>query len=394
MQERKTSKRNKMPGLRLKGGIWHIEKRCQHAENGWLRESTGTARRAEAEAILIRRLAELENAVRRQAEAVHSFEEAGLRYLEEIAEKASAETIAMHLDQLFPFIGALELTQVHDGTLKPFIDHETGRGKAPKSVNNAIGVVSAVLNRAARVWRSEDGSPWLRQAPPRLSRLSLKGKQARAYPLSWDEQDRLFKALPRHLADAALFAVNTGCREQEVCQLRWNWEVKLDDLGTSAFVLPETLTKTGVERVVVLNRVARKVIEARRGMHPEFVFTYRDNPVGKLRTSAWLRAWAKAELPTGPGNLKGVHNLRHTFGRRLRSAGVPLETRKALLGHANGDITTHYSAAELQELLEAVERIANRGAAQSPTLTVVKSSKETLVGKQSENEKGLAEKSS
>ena len=35
-------------------------------------------------------------------------------------------------------------------------------------------------------------------------------------------------------------------------------------------------------------------------------------------------------------------------------AGVPLETRKALLGHANGDITTHYSAAELNELLDAV----------------------------------------
>ena len=56
-----------------------------------------------------------------------------------------------------------------------------------------------------------------------------------------------------------------------------------------------------------------------------------------------------------------MHNLRRTFGRRLRSAGIPLETRKALLGHANGDITTHYSAAELQELIDAAEAIANRG---------------------------------
>ena len=30
------SKRNKMPGLRLKNGIWHIEKRSQHAPGGWL----------------------------------------------------------------------------------------------------------------------------------------------------------------------------------------------------------------------------------------------------------------------------------------------------------------------------------------------------------------------
>jgi hypothetical protein len=96
-------------------------------------------------------------------------------------------------------------------------------------------------------------------------------------------------------------------------------------------------------------------------------------------------------LPLEAGILKGVHNLRHTFGRRLRGAGVPLETRKALLGHANGDITTHYSAAELSELLNAAERIVNRGIAQAPTLTVVRRERND-VGKLSEKEKGLAAK--
>ena len=86
-----------------------------------------------------------------------------------------------------------------------------------------------------------------------------------------------------------------------------------------------------------------------------------------------------------------MHNLRHSFGRRLRGAGVPLETRKALLGHANGDITTHYSAAELDELLSAVEKIVDRGVAQSPTLTVIKRSN-AVVGNVSEKEKGLTKK--
>ena len=365
------SKRNKMPGLRLKGGIWQIEKRCKNASTGWLRESTGTSSRIEAEKILIHRLAEMEEEARRQAEAIFTFEEAGMRYLEEISAKPSADTIAMNLDQLFPFIGQHPLEQIHDGTLKPFVDQETTKGRAPKTVNNVIGVVSAVLNRAARVWRNENGTPWLKQAPPKLSRLSLKGKQAKPYPLSWEEQDKLFRPLPRHLADAALFAVNTGCREQEVCQLHWNWEVEIPDLKTSVFILPEAITKTSTERVVVLNEVARRVIASRRGIHKEFVFTYRGNPVGKLNNSAWKRAWKIAGLPIEKGILKGVHNLRHSFGRRLRGAGVPLETRKALLGHANGDITTHYSAAELNELLNAVEKIVDRGIAQTPTLVVV-----------------------
>ena len=321
---------------------------------------------------------------RREAKGVYSFEEAAMRYLEDIAHKSSAVTAAMHLDQLLPTIGPLPLEQVHDGTLKAFVDGETARGMAPKTINNAIAVISAVLNRAARVWRTNAGMPWLRQAPPRLTRLSTKGRQAKPYPLSWAEQDRLFKLLPRHLADAALYAVNTGCREQEICQLRWEWEVVIPELETSVFILPESITKTGMERVVVLNSVASRVVASRRGIDKVYVFTYRGKPVGKLRSTAWRRAWEKAGLPLEAGILKGVHNLRHTFGRRLRGAGVPLETRKALLGHANGDITTHYSAAELGELLAAAEKIVNRGVTQSPTLTVVRRTADKAVGNVSE----------
>ena len=191
------------------------------------------------------------------------------------------------------------------------------------------------------------------------------------------------------MADAALFAVNTGCRELEICQLRWDWGIEIEDLAVSVFILPETITKTRTERVVVLNSIASKLISARRGIHPEFVFTYRGNSMKRLHSNGWRRAWRVSGLPTQAGVLKGVHNLRHTFGRRLRAAGVPLETRKALLGHANGDITTHYSAAELGELIEASERIVDRGIAQTPTLTLVhQSGQQSGVGKVSEIKKG------
>jgi integrase len=314
-----------------------------------------------------------------------------LRYLEEIAHKSSADTIAVILDKLFPYIGNLPIAHVHDGTIRPYIEHEQARGMALKTINNVLGIISTVLNRSARVWRDKDGMPWLRQAPALISRLSVKGKQAKAYPLSWSEQDRLIKALPRHLADAAVFGLNTGCREQEICQLRWDWEVQLPEMETSVFILGTSITKTSTERVVVLNSIARRVIESRRGLHAERVFTYRGKPVGKLRSSAWRRAWKAVSLPDEPGILKGVHNLRHTFGRRLRSAGISLETRKALLGHANGDITTHYSAAELSELINAAEAIVNRGRTETPNLMLIGQRTDGVVGKVSEIKKGLTE---
>ena len=77
------------------------------------------------------------------------------------------------------------------------------------------------------------------------------------YPLSWDEQARLFQQLPAHLARMALFKVNTGCRDQEVCGLRWAWEVAVPELDTCVFLIPGYKVKNGDERLVVLNRVAQ-----------------------------------------------------------------------------------------------------------------------------------------
>jgi hypothetical protein len=49
---------------------------------------------------------------------------------------------------------------------------------------------------------------------------------------------------------------------------------------------------------------------------------------------------------------------------------VPEETRKVLLGHKYGDLSTHYSAAELRELIEAVQKIdASR---ETPMITVLR----------------------
>ncbi len=63
------------------------------------------------------------------------------------------------------------------------------------------------------------------------------------YPLNWEEQKRLFNMLPAHLRQMALFAVNTGCHDQEICSLRWEWEVKIPELKTLVFIIPGKIVK-------------------------------------------------------------------------------------------------------------------------------------------------------
>lgn len=332
------------PGLRKKGQIWHIDKWINGRP---LRESTGTGSLEEASRYLAKRLEEVRQATVYGVRPKRTFRQAGIKFLEEHGWKRTADDDATHLRLLDPFIGDMEVSEVHDGSLRPFVQARLAAGRKSKTVNESLSVARRVLNLAATTWRDEHGLTWLIQAP-KITLLTVTDSK-KPYPLSWDEQRKLFPLLPPHLARMALYKVNTGCRQQEVCQLRWVWEQR------ECFVIPGDFVKNGEPRVVVLNSIARSVVEEVRGVNATFVFTYRGKPVTKMHNTAWKRAWKKAGLPSDC--VKGVHNLKHTFGRRLRAAGVPLETRRVLLGHRNGDITTHYSAAEIQELRDAAELV-------------------------------------
>ena len=76
---------------------------------------------------------------------------------------------------------------------------------------------------------------------------------------------RLLSELPEHLTDMAIFAVNTGCRDAEICSLLWDWEVAVPELGTSLVIVLGRRVKNGEDRLVVLNGIARSVIDASVG---------------------------------------------------------------------------------------------------------------------------------
>jgi len=354
--------RKQSTGLRNRNGIWHIEKQILGHK---ICESTGTGSLKEAELILARRIEAVRQATIFGVRPMRTFREAATRYLEESMHLRTVADMARHLRDLDPYIGDLPLNKVHLGTLESFIQDRKRAGVKNKTVNLALSVVRRILNLASRLWRDEAGLTWLETAP--LIQMLSGTDSRRPYPLSWDEQRALFQELPDHLATMCLFKVNTGCREQEVCRLRWDWEVAIPELNTSVFIIPDEYVKNGDPRLVILNRVAQSVVDSQRGIHPQFVFTYKGHPVTTINNNGWKAARKRANLTQAR-----VHDLKHTFGRRLRAAGVPNETRKVLLGHRNGDITTHYSAPELQELLEAANRVCEQQSGKTPALVVLK----------------------
>lgn len=357
----------------------------------------GIVSQEQAEGWLADRIQRIRLAKERGSRPRVAFREAAVKYLKENRDRlASIDDAAWHVELLDPWIGDLAIDDVHDETLKPFKDHRLQVDKVSlTTVNRSLEVVRRILNLCARSFRHPNRMTWLETAPLITVDVKQAKKKARKpYPLSWEEQDLLFAELPEDPnRQMALFKVNTGNREEEVCMLRWEWEIAVPELRTSVFVIPGRFVKNGEDRLIVMNQVARDVIEARRGIHPEFVFTYRGQPgkkkplsergpgkpVGCMNNNGWQHARIRAAkayaekfgrpAPWGLEHVR-VHDLKHTFGRRLRAAGVGEETRKVLLGHANGDITTHYSAVEIAELITAVNKI-DRSLA-TPAITLLK----------------------
>lgn len=372
--------RKRPPGLVKRGKIWHIDKEIR--KFGRLCETTGESSLSAAEDYLENRIASIKKQLL-SGRPDRTWQDAAIKHLRDNQDKASIIDDAYHLKALDPFIGRLKIEQVHDDSLRPFVEAQRKKGLKTKTINLELGVVRKILNTCAGSWRYESGRTWL-DAAPRITMQRPPGGRSdtkKPYPLDWDEQDRFFQLLPDHVARMALFKVNTGNRQAEVCGLKWEWEwtTAIPELEGRVFIIPgdaelpnEKGVKNRQDRLIMLNDIAKSVIDSVRGIDPVYVFTCKGKPMARMNNSAWRRAWTKAGLPVGEGYLKGVHNLKHTFGRRLRAAGVALETRKVLLGHKNGDITTHYSVPEISELLRAASSVCSRSSRKTPALAIVR----------------------
>jgi hypothetical protein len=123
---------------------------------------------------------------------------------------------------------------------------------------------------------------WLETAPK--IKLFPVTDARKPHSLSVEEQEILFGELPNHLLRMALYKVNAGSREEEVCSLKWTWERKVPELETSVFVIPGNKVKNAEDRLLVLNRIARSAVEEARGMHPEYVFERQEKDGAAFRS--------------------------------------------------------------------------------------------------------------
>jgi integrase len=204
-----------------------------------------------------------------------------------------------------------------------------------------------------------------------------------AKPISWKQQRILLPHLADHSAQMTLFALNTGARDAPICSLRWDWEVSSPDLRYSIFVVPKDAVIHGKgktrgavkgrkrDRVLVLNRISQSSVEARRGKHVTHVFSFRGGAMQTMSNTAWQNGRCRAGKQDSYLVDLRVHDLRHTVGMRLREANVRENTIADILWHEHRSVTGHYSVAQIEELIDALELIGDENGRTNKTVQML-----------------------
>ena len=332
------------PGLRKKGQIWHIEKVIA---GQLVRRSTGEKELDQAERYLAKVIEDTRKVKVYGERIERTFDEASARYVEEYNHKRSLDRDIVSLQAVMPYIGDIELRRIHSGVLDEFIKTRKKAGITAGTLNRDLSIIKRVLKLCAELWRDENGRPWLDTAP---MLIKVQGEKRRPRPIKSAEQEQLLKFMPDYLANMCLFMLNTGLRDQELCGLKWEDEREIQGTDSTVFIITEESAKNKRERIVTLNSVAQRIVNSQRGNNSEFVFAYEGRKLSRMNN----RAWRNAVKASGLMGVR-VHDLRHTFGMRLRAKDVSLEDRQDLLGHHSGNITTHYSKVGINRLIDCVE---------------------------------------
>lgn len=254
------------------------------------------------------------------------------------------------------------LNDIHDSTIDPFIQDKISKKCKANTINDYKQFVGQILNTAMM---KEDGGVFWRNRQHNLEREKtfdnvIPEMDVRiGYVLSWEEQDRFLAALPTHLRDASLYSLNTGARMGEIANLRWEWEIYFKDLDIKAFRIPAKFHKNKKPKLVVLNSIAREIIERNRGKHPERVFTCKGKPVRRFNSTSFQRI---RKLPKV--NLAHVvfHDFRTTFSTRLGGYEVSKDTISILMGHTIKGVTADYAfrTHNVELLVTAVDKLVER----------------------------------
>lgn len=210
-----------------------------------------------------------------------------------------------------------------EATVESFDDVLSGISDA--TYNRRLSILSGIFKVANDKWGS---------AIPRFKWKTIpKGPKRRA--MSAKEVEKLLPELPQHQKQIAEFALATGQRRHNVTHLQWT-QVDLESEIPMLYLDAEDM-KNNHDFGTPLSAKAVRILKEQQGLHPVWIFPYRDRPITSLKT-----AFKKACKRVGISNVTPCHGYRHTWTSTMLMNGVPKEVVQKLGNWKTPDMVDNY----------------------------------------------------
>jgi integrase len=330
-------------GVFKRGNIFWI--RYAGLDGRIIRESTGSTKFRDAEALLIQRKQAIKEGKQPLVKRIanHTFNELAEQYLQWAERQRGFRTKKGFVKQLCEAFGSLPLRRFNSILLERYQTERLQKGNKPATVNRLIATLKHMFSKAVE-WDMVEEETLKRVRKVKL----LEENNRRLRYLSREECQNLINACDTHLRPIVITALNTGMRKGEIFNLRWD-QVDLKH----GFILLDK-TKNGERREIPINDTLRSVLQGLpRRLDVPYVFY--DPQTGKAYQDV-KHSFHSALRRAGIRDFR-FHDLRHTFASHLIMAGIDLTTVKELLGHKTLTMTLRYAHLAPTHKVRAVETL-------------------------------------
>lgn len=257
----------------------------------------------------------------------------------------------MHCKAIKEFFGKKTFAQISPLLIERFKKERResitifGKKRTPASVNRDLEVLSKILSMA--VDNNIIGSN------PAKKVRKLRQDNMRKRYLSTEEEQKLLAALDNqrpYLKPLVVLAIQTGMRRGELLHLQWRHVHFIRGL------IYVTNTKTGHDREVPMNSVARATLQNLQGLYGDYDFVF-TNPKTGVHVAEIKKGFKTACTEAKLVDFR-FHDLRHTTGTRLADAGTDAFAIAEVLGHRSLQTTKRYTHATELRQRRAVEALA------------------------------------
>lgn len=271
-----------------------------------------------------------------------------------VIEKTAAMQ-ASNIKKIMNFIDKNELTLNHDSIAK-YLDSVTLSNKTKQNRLFSGNAFWEFLTHKDKSIKSIP-NPFQNHTPQRAKKGKGKNNNNSYAAFTKSEIENLYKAATDNgdmaLAATIKIAAYTGCRIEEICQL------KTTSIQSDHLIIDNAKTNSGNRSLPIHSKIVELINKLKTNPYNEFLIESSEGNKYGTRSDSISKRFGRLKTKLGFGRDHVFHSIRKTTATLLEQAEAPPLVITAILGHKVNHITfdVYSSGPSMQQKRNAIEKL-------------------------------------